>query len=139
MSRLKPNHLVQSPDEQVNALLGELVEMLKALQSRGEPSYLNLAEIPLGSETRSRLRHLLGEGEIQAEAELDDQRVEVVACGVAGIWWVTHLDAAGNRRDEFIEVNFFPDILTASGEEVGDGIASLQAELFQRARHYRAH
>ncbi|QEP44980.1 hydrogenase expression/formation protein [Ectothiorhodospiraceae bacterium BW-2] len=121
----------------MNALLAELEQMLQQLLERGESSYLTLSELSLSAAARAKLRQALGtDAPVRIEADLE-QKVRIIACEIPAIWWVVHYDERDNRTDEFIEVNFFPDIATADEEQIESSIAILRAELFARSRRYR--
>jgi hydrogenase-1 operon protein HyaF len=111
-------------------LLHELVELLRKLLQEDEPSHIDLGAMELEEDDYALLRETLGEGEILAQVS-NLGRVSVMESGYAGIWWVTHMDEAGQVLSEFLEVSYCPEVLIAEQETVEDGRNALKARLFE--------
>ncbi len=111
-------------------LLHELVEMLRRLLEEDEPAHIDLGAMDLGEADYALLHQVLGEGEIVAQVT-NFGRVSVIETGYAGIWWVTHMDEAGQVLSEFLEVSYCPEVLIAEQETVEDGRDALKAQLFE--------
>ena len=117
-------------------LLHELVELLRILIEKDEPSHIDLTAMELGEADYELLRETLGEGEMIAQvANLG--RVSVMECGYAGIWWVTHMSSKGQVLSEFLEVSYCPEVLIAETETVADGRNALKARLFEMRMEHR--
>ncbi len=129
-------NIVQSATEQVHAILAELEMMINHLMAQGEPSHLNLHQLSLANDTRARLRRILGEG----DAEIETSRLgysRIVETGFPAVWWVSHYGDDGEVMDEFLEVNFTPEVLIASADEIESGLNALRASLFNIGMNYR--
>ena len=110
------------------ALLQEIATLLEELVATGEGASIDLRAMPLAPGDREKLEEALGSGEITAElAALGRSTVRETAIG--GIWWVTHLNPEDEVVAEFIEVAYFPDILSATEQDAGEGAARLRGAL----------
>lgn len=129
-------NIVQSATEQNHAILAELEVMINNLLSQGEPSHLNLHQLSLSKATRARLKRILGEGEVEVETtRLGFSRI--VETGFPAVWWVSHYGDDGEVMDEFLEVNFTPEVVIASVEDIQAGLNALKASLFNIGMRYR--
>ena len=111
-------------------LLRELVDMLDKLLRLDEPGHIDLRAKELDEDDYALLHQTLGEGEIMAQVT-NFGRVTVLESGYAGIWWITHMDEAGQVLSEFLEVSYCPEVLIAETETVADGYDALRAHLFE--------
>lgn len=120
----------RSRGENGYALLHEVVVQLKRLLESDEPSHIDLRAIPLSEEDYALLDDILGEGGVSAEVqEFGISRIQ--ATGIPGVWWVTHLDDEGQVLNEFLEINYCPEILIIPTEDIREGRSALQARLFE--------
>ncbi|HEY0721425.1 MAG TPA: hydrogenase expression/formation C-terminal domain-containing protein [Gammaproteobacteria bacterium] len=120
------------PSRGVNAqaLLHEIVSLLKGLLERDEPAHIDLRALPLTHQDYTMLQETLGEGEISAEVR--NLGVTLIReSGVAGVWWVTHYNEEEDVIGEFLEIAFCPEGLIAELESVEEGVAALQARLVE--------
>jgi hydrogenase-1 operon protein HyaF len=111
-------------------LLHELVELLRKLIEEDEPSHIDLSAMELSEDDYQLLRETLGEGEILAQVT-NFGRISVMESGYGGVWWVTHMDDAGQVLSDFLEVSYCPEVLIVESETVTDGRDALQARLFE--------
>ncbi len=119
-----------SRGENSQALLHEIVQLLKGLLEREEPAHIDLRALPLTRQDHAMLWETLGEGEISAEVRnLGVTRIR--QSGVAGVWWVTHYNEEEDVIGEFLEVAFCPESLIADLEAVEEGVDALQARLVE--------
>jgi hypothetical protein len=73
---------------------------------------------------------LLGENGTRG-AVFDYGSSQIISTGIPGVWLVQHLDSMEQVVDEFIEVNYCPEVLIATGEDVREGRDALKARLFE--------
>lgn len=119
-----------SRGENGQALLHEIVALLKELLEKDEPGSIDLRALPLTRADYTLLRETLGEGDISAEvANLGVTRIQQT--GVAGVWWITNYNEEDDIIGEFIEVAFCPEGLIADLESVEEGVDALQARLVE--------
>lgn len=119
-----------SRGENGQALLHEIVVLLKGLLEREEPTHIDLRALPLSRQDYAMLRHTLGEGAITAEVR-NQGVTRIRQSGVAGVWWVTHYNEEEDVIGEFLEITFCPEVLVADYDAVGEGFDALQARLVE--------
>lgn len=116
--------------EPVNRILQSVVDMLDTLLKRDEPGHIDLGQLHLALEERAMLFEALGENGTRAEV-LDYGHSLISSTGIAGVWLVQHLDDMEQVLDEFLEVNYCPEVLIAVTEDVREGRDALKARLFE--------
>lgn len=107
-----------------NAILHELRCKLADLAAAGRSSTIDLRRLPLTPPEYDRLKMLLGKGELA---------IEINALGVSsiletqfpGVWWVTHLNAAGDKIGDLLEVAIVPELVAPTSSEVALAAESL--------------
>ncbi len=124
-----------SPDpsrgENAQALLHEIVELLKGLLEKEEPGSIDLRALPLTHLDYERLHETLGEGLISAEVQ-NLGVTQIQQTGVAGVWWITHYNEEADVIGEFIEVAYCPEGLIVDMESVEESVDGLQARLVEQ-------
>jgi len=124
-----------SPDtrhgENAQALLHEIVELLKGLLEKEEPGSIDLRTLPLSRQDYESLYETLGEGVISAEIQ-NLGVTQVRQTGVAGVWWITHYNEEGDVIGEFIEVAYCPEGLIVDVDSVQESVDALQARLMEQ-------
>ena len=115
----------------VDAILSEIAVRLDRLVESGEGDAIDLRSLPLAPRDRELLIDALGTGEVEATLQVDGL-TQVRETGIAGVWWIEHCDARGERIAEFIEVARIPDILDVAAEDIGRGAAALRERLAAR-------
>lgn len=117
-----------SRGENAQALLREIVILLKELLEKEEPGHIDLRALPLTHADYALLRETLGEGEITAEIHtMGVMRIQ--QSGVAGVWWITHYNEEADVIGEFIEIAYCPEGLIVDLESVEEGVDALRARL----------
>jgi len=101
----------------VTAILSELGELLTRLATQGEPAAIDLRSLPMTQLERERLRHALGDGEVQATVTAAGVS-RINETGMAGVWWVEHRDAHGELQAELLEVCRVPEFLARAQDEI---------------------
>ena len=119
-----------SRGENAQALLHEIIVMLKGLLEKDEPGHVDLRSLPLTHQDYGMLRETLGEGPVTAEVE-NLGVTHIQQTGVAGVWWITHYNEEEDVIGEFLEVAFCPEGLIADVEAVEEGVDALQARLVE--------
>lgn len=117
-------------DRNGRTILGEIARLLESLLETGEGGSIEVTDLAMTEEDYDLLDETLGRGEVHAEVSGAVQ-VQAVETGIAGVWWITHLNAQDEIMAEFIEVAFCPEILLSPQEDVADGLAGLKARLFE--------
>lgn len=115
---------------QGRAILIQLEELLVQLLKTGEGGSIDLGSLPISPDDYNYLVEELGEGEVTADIE-SMGLTHVRETGVAGVWWITHLNTDDEVMAEFLEVAFCPDILLAPEDDVKESLDSLKARLFE--------
>ena len=115
------------------ALLHEITAMLETLIASGESNSMDLRRAPLDAAERRELRSLLGRGDVSATIDLLGP-TEVYETATAGIWWVTHLNPAGDAIGEFIEVARIPELLESQSADMQSGLKKLRTKLSERSQ-----
>src|SRR5512143_738365 len=110
-----------SRGENAQALLHELVELLKGLLEKEEPGSIDLRALPLTRQDYARLHETLGEGAIRAEVQ-NLGVTQIQQTGVDGVWWITHYNEEGDAIGEFIEVAYCPEGLIVDIESVEESV-----------------
>lgn len=114
-------------------ILQELQAMLERLIKTGEPSSIDIRRTPLAPRDRSRLKRVLGRGEVNATVDsLGPTHIQETA--VPGIWHVTHCNQDGKTVGELVEVTACPELLGTPAEDLSLGLTRLRARLAQRTR-----
>lgn len=110
-----------------NALpvLHEIRAMLAELVDKGRPDAIDLRSLPMLPGDHTRLRDVLGRGEVRATIDALGAS-EVYETGIHGVWWVTHRNLDGDTTGEFIEVTWVPEILMTSRTDATYGLRKLR-------------
>lgn len=111
-------------------ILDEVARLIESLLETGEGGSIEVTNLSLSEDDYDLLDEALGRGAVSVEVAGAVQ-VQAVETGIAGVWWITHLNAEDEIMAEFIEVAFCPEILLSPEEEVADGLAGLRARLFE--------
>lgn len=112
------------------AVLHEIVNLLQQLLKKDEPSHIDLRALPLGQADIELLVDVLGEGD--GYVELFDYGItRIRQTGISGVWWVVHMDDEEQVISELIEINYTPEALIATVEDVKEGREALRARLFE--------
>jgi hydrogenase-1 operon protein HyaF len=116
----------------VEPLLHEIGHALERLLDLGQASVIDLRGVPLAPGEEGRILDFLGSGEVSAELEAVGLST-VNESRFAGVWIVTHHDAAGEIIGRLIEVTFVPEIIRSqvaemreSGERLARQIALMK-------------
>lgn len=112
------------------ALLHEIIVLLKGLLEKEEPGHIDLRALPLTHHDYDLLHETLGEGTITAEV-VNMGVTLIQQTGVAGVWWITHYNEEEDVIGEFIEIAFCPESLIVELESVEEGVDALQARLVE--------
>ena len=123
-------NIVRNGSDSVSHILQGIVDMLDLLLKKEEPGHIDLGQLHLGLEERAMLFEMLGENGTHAEV-LDYGHSLISSTGIAGVWLVQHLDGMEQVIDEYIEVNYCPEVLIAATEDVREGRDALKARLFE--------
>lgn len=108
------------------SILNEITALLEALISSGQTSSIDLHRAPLGKQDITRLRDMLGRGELGAELDcLGPTRIRETA--VSGVWWITHYSDDRRIVGEFIEVTTCPEMLRTPENELASGLSLLRS------------
>lgn len=112
----------------LQALVHEIAAMLERLAETGESGAIDLKSLPMAPVEFNELRTLLGDGEIDLTIDLDGPtRVRETAW--SGVWWVRHQNQSGRVLAEYIEINRFPDFLSAQPEHINEAVRRLRDRL----------
>jgi hydrogenase-1 operon protein HyaF len=104
--------------EIAKTLLHEVHAMLKTLIDTGEIGMLDLRALPsLGEDGYQFLKDQLGVGEVTARIQ-SFGRSEIQETAFSGIWWVAHYNQDDDILTELIEVNFLPEILKSTKDDL---------------------
>jgi hydrogenase-1 operon protein HyaF len=101
----------------VEPLLHEIGHALERLLDLGQAAVIDLRGVPLAPGEEGRILDFLGRGEVRAELDavglttVDESRF-------AGVWVVTHHDAAGEIIGRLIEVTYVPEIIRSQVAEM---------------------
>jgi len=112
----------------LQALAHEIVSHLERLQSTGESAAIDLKSLPMVPSEFNELRAMLGQGEIDLSLELDGP-TRVRETAYPGVWWIQHQAENGRILAEYIEINRFPDFLSAQPEHISDAVRQLRDRL----------
>jgi hydrogenase-1 operon protein HyaF len=108
---------VEHASGNVEPLLHEIGHALERLLDRGQPEVIDLRGVPLAPGEEGRILEFLGRGEVSAE--LDAVGLTTVAeSRFAGVWVVTHHDAAGEIIGRLIEITYVPEIIRSQVTEM---------------------
>jgi hydrogenase-1 operon protein HyaF len=112
----------------VNAILQELIWKLTDLATAGRNSMIDLRRLPLTPPEYDQLKELLGRGELAIE--LNALGVSnIVETRFSGVWWVTHMNAAGDKVGDVLEVALVPELVGATTSEVATAAEALSGIL----------
>jgi hydrogenase-1 operon protein HyaF len=101
----------------VEPLLHEIGHALERLLDGGQAEVIDLRGVPLAPGEEGRILEFLGRGEVSAE--LDALGLTTVAeSRFAGVWVVTHHDAAGEIIGRLIEITYVPEIIRSQVTEM---------------------
>ncbi len=109
-------------------ILNEIRHGLDRLLSGDDATVIDLQRIPFAVDDERYLRDALGDGEVNATINALGKST-VQETGVAGVWWVTHYDAAGSVLGKFIEVTIIPEVLKSQHQDIVRGLGKLSARL----------
>ncbi len=118
----------QPPRFNAKPILNEIRHGVDRLLNDGQTTTIDLSRLPFDAEDERYLREALGDGEVYASVNaLGESKVQET--GVAGVWWVTHFDAAGAALGKYIEITTVPGILKSQPEDMLRGLHMLNARL----------
>jgi hydrogenase-1 operon protein HyaF len=101
----------------VEPLLHEIGHALERLLDSGQAEVIDLRGVPLAPGEEGRILEFLGRGEVSAE--LDAVGLTTVnESRFAGVWVVTHHDAAGEIIGRLIEITYVPEIIRSQVTEM---------------------
>ena len=98
-------------------LLHEIGHALERLLDRGQAEVIDLRGVPLAPGEEGRILEFLGRGEVSAELDALGLTT-VVESRFAGVWVVTHHDAAGEIIGRLIEITYVPEIIRSQVTEM---------------------
>jgi hydrogenase-1 operon protein HyaF len=101
----------------VEPLLHEIGHALERLLDLGQAAAIDLRGVPLAPGEEGRILEFLGRGEVSAELDAVGLTT-VTESRFAGVWIVTHHDAAGEIIGRLIEVTFVPEIIRSQVAEM---------------------
>jgi hydrogenase-1 operon protein HyaF len=108
---------VEHASGNVEPLLHEIGHALERLLDRGQPEVIDLRGVPLAPGEEGRILEFLGRGEVSAELDAVGLTT-VIESRFAGVWVVTHHDAAGEIIGRLIEVTYVPEIIRSQVTEM---------------------
>lgn len=112
----------------ITAILHELQSKLRDLAEAGRGSTIDLRRLPLTSSDYGQLKGLLGKGELVIEFNaLGESRI--METRFSGVWWVTHMNAAGEKVGDFLEIALVPELVAATSLEIAAAAESLSQML----------
>jgi len=116
-------------------VLHEIRHGLARLLDVGEGKVIDLRAMPMAPGEEDRIEAFLGRGELRAELDALGPS-EVLETRYAGVWLVTHRNAAGEIIGKFIEITHCPDILRSQAEDMGIALIRLDTDLAGSAQAY---
>lgn len=108
----------------VNAILRELSSKLTDLATADRNSMIDLRRLPLTPPEYDQLKKLLGRGELAIELNALGVS-KIVETAFSGVWWVTHMNAAGEKVGDALEVGLVPELVGTTTSEVAVAAESL--------------
>jgi hydrogenase-1 operon protein HyaF len=114
-------------------VLHEILDGIRRLRTKAEPTLVDLLAMPFGPGERERLLELLGEGEVTAQVNtLGETRIQESA--FPGVWLVEHLNLEGRQIALQIEIAEVPELLRAPKADLRDSerlLAQVLEELLE--------
>lgn len=107
-----------------NAILHELSCKLADLAAAGHSSVIDLRRLPLTPLEYDRLKMFLGKGELVIEMNALGTS-SILETRFPGVWWVTHMNPAGDKIGDFLEVALVPELVVPTSSEVASAAESL--------------
>jgi hydrogenase-1 operon protein HyaF len=101
----------------VEPLLHEIGHALERLLDLGQAAVIDLRGVPLAPGEEGRILEFLGKGEVSAELDAVGLTT-VIESRFAGVWVVTHHDAAGEIIGRLIEITYVPEIIRSQVAEM---------------------
>jgi hydrogenase-1 operon protein HyaF len=112
----------------VRPLLGEVLHAVDRLLETGEPTTIDLANLPFGPGELEHLEATLGSGELAATLDaLGTSHIRETA--YPGVWWLEHRNAADEIVGRYIEITRTPEILSSQEADIVAGRARLEDQL----------
>ena len=96
------------------------------LLDEGAQTVIDLHGLPLTPSDHEMLRAELGTGEVRASIDAVGAS-DVTETSLAGVWWVTHRNEAGDVVAESIEIARVPDILQSQPADMAAALERLRA------------
>ncbi|MCB1724263.1 MAG: hydrogenase accessory protein HupE [Gammaproteobacteria bacterium] len=116
--------VVDAKTGNVPLLLTEIRHAVERLLDSGETHVIDLLALPLAPGEDKRIEQALGRGEASARVDaLGPSEFQETA--FAGVWLVTHFNAAGEIVGRFVEIAPVPEILQAPEADIRDGLRRL--------------
>ena len=112
----------------LQALAHEIASQLERLAESGESSAIDLKSLPMSPAEFNELKTMLGQGEIDLSLDLDGP-TRVRETAYPGVWWVRHENTSGRVLAEYIEINRFPDFLSAQTVHINEAVRQLRDRL----------
>lgn len=109
-------------------ILSEIETMLWELAEHNRSNSIDLRRQPLSQTDSSRLREVLGRGEVSATVNCMGT-THIEETGIPGVWWVTHYNDSEDVVAEFIEITEVPEILKAHRKDIPAGVGLLRARV----------
>lgn len=106
------------------AIISQIRTCAQRLVAEGEASSIDLRFLRSMPEERATLAGLLGQGEVSAVVD-SIGRSEVQETAIPCVWWIRHLNSAGETVGELIEIVDVPEILVGDRAAVDQAIAAV--------------
>ncbi len=112
----------------VTLLLNEIGHALDRFTTTGEPTVIDLGNIPLAPEEMDEIEAALGRGEVEARLTAQGES-EIRETSYPGVWRVTHMNEAGAPMARYVEITDLPAILAADPGDMRAGRIRLDRQL----------
>lgn len=112
----------------LQALVHEIASNLERLLATGEVAAIDLKSLPMAPAEFNELKAMLGQGELDLSLEMEGP-TRIRETAYPGVWWVQHQAENGRILAEYIEINRFPDFLSAQPEHISEAVRQLRDRL----------
>lgn len=114
--------------DNIKAILYEINALQEKFVRQGVRGVVDLRNLPLLPGEYDTLKHILGEGEVDATlSTLGASRI--IETSLTGVWWIFHNDENNDRLAEFIEITDIPEILKSNKHETEMAYTVLKQQL----------
>ena len=110
------------------AILCEIESMLEQLLNRREEGVIDLKTMPISHDEYLHLQYVLGKGELSATIQQMGKST-VDETSIAGVWWITHYDDAGEVIADLMEVTPIPEILKSDRGDMQNSLEELRRRI----------